>query len=303
MTFFDYLKNIFLILILLQIAPSIIESIRKQYGRYLEPRTQVGVLPIKGVLYDSSFYTKQLQAFFKNGDIKAILLKMECPGSASGTGETLFNEIQTLKQEYQKPVIVLVENICASGGYWIACASDYIIAPSTALIGSIGAYFPYLFQLKNFIEDYKIRYESIKAGAYKAASDPFVDLTPEERALLQGVLDDTYQQFAQSVAKARKLPINTITEWADGKIFNGNQAHKLGLIDEIGSAQNAIKVIREKALIEGEIEWVHPPKQGGFLSKLFGGGQVDDDGSMFTSLMNNICTYLETRYTTARVQT
>ncbi len=300
MTFFDYLKNIFFLLILLQITPSILESIRKQYGRYLEPRTSVGVLSIKGVLYDSSYYSKHLQRFFKEDSIKAILLKMECPGSASGTGYALFNEIQTLKQEYQKPIIVLVENICASGGLWIACAADYIIAPSTALIGSIGVYFPYLFQLKNFIEDYKIRYESVKAGTYKTVADPFVDITPEERALLQSVLDDTYQQFTQSIAKTRKLPITTVTEWADGKIFTGSQAHKLGLIDEIGSAQNAIKVIKEKALIEGEIEWVHPPKNGGFLSKIFGGGQTDDDSSMFTSLINTLWNFVETRCSAVR---
>ena len=301
MTFFDYLKNIFLILILLQIAPSIIESIRKQYGRYLEPRTPVGVLSIKGVLYDSSYYSKYLQKFFKNNAIKAILLKMECPGSASGTGQALFNEIQALKQEYPKPIVVLVENVCASGGYWLASAADYIIAPSTALIGSIGAYFPYLFQLKSFIEDYKIRYESVKAGTYKTVADPFVDLAPEERALLQSVLDDTYQQLTQSIAKARKLSINTITEWADGKIFTGNQAHKLGLIDEIGSAQNAIKVIKEKALIEGEIEWVHPPKKDGVLGKLFGAGREDGDSSMFSNLLSTLWNFIETRCTTARI--
>ena len=302
MTFFDYLKNIFLVLILLQIAPSLIEGIRRQYGRYLEPRTQVGVLPIKGVLYDSSSYVKQLHTFFKDTNIKAILLKMDSPGSASGTGETIFNELQTLKKEYPKPVVTLIENQCTSGGYWIACASDYIIAPGTALLGSIGVTFSYLFQLKGLIEQYNIRYASVKAGTYKTTTDPFVDITPEEQALLQGIANDTYQQFTQSIASARKLSLNTINEWADGKILTGQQAYKLGLIDELGSASNAIKVIREKALIEGEIEWVHPPKKDGWASKLFGGGgQQDADSSLFTRLMNNMCTFLETRYGAARL--
>jgi protease-4 len=297
MSLFDYLKNIFFILIILQVAPLLITNIMKQYSRYIEQRTKVAVLPIKGVLYDSAQLNKHLYTFFKNDDIKAILIKMECPGSAAGTGQALFNEIKSLKKEYPKPVIVLVENVCASGGYNIACAADSIIAPSSAIIGSIGTAFPNLFQLKEFVTQFKIGYVPITSGMYKTTTDPFSDLTPEQIAMLQGVTDDAYNQFIQDVAQARKLSLNKATEWANGKIFTGRQALTLGLIDEIGSAHNAAKKIKEKALIEGEIEWIHPPKKGG-LMRLLGSANGDeaDDNSMFSSMINQFCAVLENRY-------
>ena len=294
MTFYDYLKNIFLILIFLHIAPSLIDGIRRQYSRYLEPRTQVGVLKIKGVLYDSSYYTKHLYKFFKNPQIKAILIRMDCLGSAAGTGQTIFNEIQALKKEYPKPVITLVENVCASGGYLIACASDHIIAPASAVIGSIGSYFSNL-QLREFLEQFKVRYNIIKAGTYKTITDPFTDMTEEEKLLLQGIQNNAYDQFVQLVANTRKLTITKTSQWADGKIFTGQQALELGLIDEIGSGQNAIRVLKEKALIEGTIEWVKPQVKRGLFS-FFGGTEQDDQESMFTNALHNICTMLETRY-------
>ncbi len=254
MKMWDYIKNIFLILILIQIIPSILRNIKRQYGSLWEQKTSVGVLPIRGVLYDSSFYIKQLQQFFKDKDIKAILLKIECPGSASGTGELIYREIIALKQENPKPVIALVENICASGGYWIATACDHIIAPGTALIGSIGADLPYLFQLKGFMETYSIRYENVSAGQFKAATNPFIDITPEMQQLLKGVVADSYNQFAESVAKSRKLSLNKLSEWADGKIFTDSKAKKLHLIDEVGSAYYAVIVLKDKAGIEGEVD-------------------------------------------------
>jgi len=303
MNFWNYLKNIFLVLIFLQLAPSLIENIKKQYGRYLEPQTKVGVVPVRGILYDSAHYIKQLNTFFKDQSIKAILVRMESPGSAAGTGQAIYNEITALKKIYKKPIITLVENTCASGGYYIASATDYIIAPGQAIVGSIGTQLPYLFQLRQFIEDHKINYIPIKAGTYKSVGDPFIDMTPEEQALLQGVVNDSYQQFTEDIATARKLNLANAPIWADGKIFSGRQALKLGLIDELGSAHTAIKVLKEKALIETEIEWVKVPQKTGLL-KLFGGSQEDDSSSMFNSLVdsiaNRLCSFVETRYMTPR---
>lgn len=293
-SFFDIIKNIFWILIILQIAPSLIESIAKQYSKYIAPKTEVGVVTIKGILYDSTSYDRQLTTFFKDPDIKAILLKIECPGSAAGTGQALFNEISLLKKAYPKPVITLVENVCASGGYYIASSSDHIIAAGTATVGSIGTYLP-SFQLKDFIEQFKVHYTAIKAGTYKTLTDPLTERTPQETALLQGLSDDIYEQFVGDIANSRKLPLNTKQDWADGKIFTARQALKLGLIDEIGSAQNAIAAIKEKALIEGEIEWVHPATPS-TLATFFGASSSDDDQSFMNSIATQVCTVIEQRY-------
>lgn len=291
----DIVKNVFFFLIILQIAPSLFEGIRKQYSKYIFVKTQVGVIPIRGILYDSTTITKDLTKFFKNPDIKAIVLKIECPGGAAGSSQALFTELQALKKQHPKPVITLVENVCASGGYYVACGSDYIIAAGTATVGSIGVYLPSL-QLKEFIEQFKIHYTSITSGAYKTSTDPFTDKTEAQKELLQGISNDTYQQFVEDVARLRKLPTANMQEWADGKIFTARQALKIGLIDELGSASTAQRVVREKALIEGEIEWIYPVKPTG-LAALFGSQSSDDEeNSLVSTCMDTACSFVEQRY-------
>jgi protease-4 len=302
MRFFDFLKSIFLLLIMLQIAPPLVKNLVKQYQLIAEPRAQVAVIPIKGMLCNSSDYIKQLHTYFKDPSIKAILLKIECHGSATGTGQSISNEITHLKKIYQKPIVALVENVCASGGYLIACSTDYIVAPGMSLLGSVGVTIPYLFQVRQFIEDHKVYYEPIAAGSYKLMTDPFSNLTPEQKALLQGVVDDSYNQFVEIVAHNRKLSTTTVKDWADGKIFTGKQALALGLIDENGSASHVIKVIKDRAMIEGEIEWVKKEQPISFVKSLVTGEEPDNDGSMLESAVNSLCSTLESRYSGARLQ-
>jgi len=298
MTFFDYLKNIFLILIFLQLAPALVKNIKKQYIKFIIPKEKVAVIEVKGLLYKSNRYNKYLNKYFKDDSIKAILIKMDCAGGAAGTAQSIFTEIQILKKKYNKPVITLIENISASGGYYLATATDYIIAPASSLIGSIGASFQYLFQLHEFIEQYKIKYKSVAAGTYKNTTDPFIDMTPDQEKMLKGVLDSSYSQFAADVAKNRKLSLKDKEKWADGKIFTGNQALKLGLIDALGSPYLATTIIREKAMIEEdkEIEWVKPPKKDGFLGLFSGRDSDNSEDSMFSNFMTELCIFLENRY-------
>lgn len=297
MTLSGTLKNILYIIvfiILLPLIPFATHAIQRFFGQF-DQRTSVGVLPIKGLLTDSSYCVRHLTEFFNDTSIKAILLKIECPGSTAGTGQAIFTEILNLKKEHPKPVIVLVENTCTSGAYYIACACDHIIATPSALIGSIGVAFSSLFQVKSFLENYKVGYLPLAAGVNKNAGNPLVDQSSENIAMLQSLLDDSYEQFTQDVAHARKLPIATASQWANGKVFTGRQAHKLGLIDELGTASNAIKAIKEKALIEKDIKWVHAPKPSK-LAKLLGTDDTDENSDMVSSVVNSVCCALETRY-------
>jgi protease IV len=263
MTLFGIFKNVAIILISLQLGPIVIKSIKDQYTNYLESKTQVGVLSIQGVIYDSVPYTKKLYKLFKDPKLKALLIDMNCLGSAAGTGQIIFSEITSLRKKYTKPVVVLVENICTSGGYLIACSADCIIAPSAAIIGSIGSYFATV-QLNRFLEMHKV-YDTHLAQTNKKIVDPLAELTEKEIVLIQGLQKNLYKEFTEIVAKSRKLSLTKLEDWADGKIFTGKQALKLGLIDKIGTMEKAIEVIREKALIEGEIEWIEVSVQGGLL--------------------------------------
>ena len=211
--------------------------------------------------------------------------------------------MKMLTKEHPKPVIVLVENVCASGGYWISCAADHIIASSTALIGSIGVTLPYLFGLRQFVEQYNITYTQAQAGKYKGVGNPFIPITLDDKVMLQSLLDDEYNQFIQVVAENRKIPLTQKDEWANGRIFTGEQAKRIGLIDEIGSLSNAIKVIKDKALVVGKIEWVKPPaKAKSILQYLMGTKDDNDDSSIVSSMIDQVCTHIENRYASTKVQ-
>ena len=264
----DYLKNIFWILLLIQVAPPIIKAIKKQYTDLLEPKTKVGVITLKGTLYSADSYVKSFKSFFENDSIKAILLKIDCPGGAAGTSQAIFNELKIRKQEYNKPVVAVIENIAASGGYYVACAADHIIATSSAFVGSIGVYVAHPY-FKDFIEQYKIKYEIIKAGKYKTVGNPFAELNPQDRELLEGLTKNVYEQFVSDVRQQRPgVPADT-NVWAEGKIFTGQQALQLKLIDEIGSSSTATNALRAQAHIEGEIDWVFPSKDRSWITNIF----------------------------------
>src|SRR3990167_9141939 len=137
--FQDYIKNIFWVLLVLQFAPPVFKSIRKQWLDYVEPKNKIGLVVMNSVINSSSSWNKQLTKFFKDPEIKAILIKMDSPGGAAGSSQAIFQEILTLKQQYPKPIVTYFENMCASGGYYIACTTDHIVATSSALVGSIGS--------------------------------------------------------------------------------------------------------------------------------------------------------------------
>ncbi len=217
------------LLILLNIAPSLIQNIREEYSQMWEARTKIGRLKINTEINDISFYQRQLERFFKNNAIKGILIELDSPGGAIGSAQALYNEILYLKAEYKKPIVALTYNRCTAQAYYIACATDYIITTPCALIGDIG----------NCIDQCKPE-------------------KPEQKQMLQELSDSCYQQFIHDVACRRGLSITNANQWANGKLFTGTDALKLHLVDEIGSEYNAQQKIKQLALIERDIEWIKP---------------------------------------------
>lgn len=243
MTLLNTLKTIFLLIIILYVAPALVDGIKKQYMAILEPRTPVGILSLTKPLHDADCTTEQLHYFFKDPAIKGIVIKINCAETASGTGQTIFHDIRQLKKEYPKPIIALVENMCLSGAYLIASACDSIIAPESAIIGNIGKTFS-------------------AWSTHQAITD--------SNSSLEIIENESYQHLTKQIALSRKLSLTTTANWADGKTFTGAQAIALGLINEIGSLCTVIKIIKEKALIEGEIEWVeHNEKKQNILNIFF----------------------------------
>jgi len=255
MTFWNTLKNIFLLLVLLNVAPLLIDNIKSQYRSWFVPTTKVGMLTIKGQILESTPYNKALTSFFEDDSVRAILLKIESPGGACGSCQSLFNEIIHLKKEHPKPILALIENTCTGGGYYIASATDHIIAAGTSIIGGIGM------NVSDQLHD---------STELNKALDKNNNAQSSQLAL------NAYQQIVQDIARQRNLSINDIAKWAESNNFTAQQGLTVNLIDGLGSMHQATQSIRKKALIEGEIEWVNPANQTTLMGLISGASTADD---------------------------
>lgn len=231
MTLYNHAKNIALIVVLAYFAPTAIKELHTQYAPLVEQRTNFGIINLSGDIQDSSFYTKNLCSFFENAHIKGILLTIDHCTMQRGTAYALFNEINQLKKEHHKPLVVLIENKCSTEGYLVACAADHIIASETALI----------------------------------ECDVFNITTKDTKETSAN--NDIQQQYIKLVATTRKLSFSTQDEWAHGTI-TGHQARTLKLIDQTGSLHNAITFFKQKTLVLGNITWIEAHKKTDLLSCL-----------------------------------
>jgi protease-4 len=283
--FSEILKNVFWVLLLIQIAPPIISRISRKIFETVEPKNKVGLVVINSTIISSATWNKQLKKFFKDSDIKAILIKFDSPGGAAGSSEAISQEIRALKKEYPKPIVSYAENICASGAYMIAAVTDYIVAPHSALIGSIGAKISTQFKFKELLEKYDVKTHSISSGSHKNATDPFVSMSQDQEKMLQAVTDNSYEHFAADISKYRHLNINEKNIWADGKIFTGTEALKLNLIDEIGNQSTALNYIKKHILHEDrEIDLIKIATPSKLEKLLYPDLDEEDDDDMNNKL-------------------
>jgi protease-4 len=219
---------------------------------------KVGVLEVKGVIADVQPTIQDLAKFRKDSSVKAVVLRIESPGGGVSPSQELYQEIRRTVRE--KPVVVSMGSVAASGGYYIACAAHKIYANPGTITGSIGV----ILQFTNFEELLKkigFRMEVVKSGPYKDVGNPGREMTAEEKAYLQSMVDNVHQQFVRDVARGRQMKVEKVQEVADGRIFTGEQAMELGLVDELGNLKDAIDAAGKMAAIEGEPKIVYPEKK------------------------------------------
>ena len=219
---------------------------------------KVGVLEVKGVIANVQPTIENLAKFRKDGSIKALVVRIDSPGGGVSPSQELYQEIRRTVRE--KPVVVSMGSVAASGGYYIACAAQRIYANPGTITGSIGV----ILQFTNFEELLKkigFRMEVVKSGPYKDVGNPGREMTSEEKAYLQAMVDNVHQQFVRDVARGRRMKVEKVQEVADGRIFTGEQAMELGLVDELGNLKDAIDAAAKMAAIEGEPKVVYPEKE------------------------------------------
>jgi protease-4 len=219
---------------------------------------KVALLEVRGMIIDVQPVIEQLVKFTRDDSVKAVVFRIESPGGGVSPSQELYREIQRTAQK--KPVVASMGSVAASGGYYIASGGQKIYANPGTITGSIGV----IAQFTNLEELFKkigFRMEVVKSGAYKDVGNPGRAMTPEEREYLQKLLDSVHQQFIRDVARGRRMPEEKVREIADGRIFTGEQAKGLGLVDELGGLNDAIDAAAKMAGITGEPKLVYPEKK------------------------------------------
>lgn len=219
---------------------------------------KVAVLPVTGLIADSESTIEQLKKFAKDDSVKAIVLRINSPGGGVGPSQEIYEEVRKLSGK--KVVVASMGALAASGGYYIACAAQKIYANPGTITGSIGVIMQFV-NVKDLIEKIGLKGMVVKSGAFKDIGSPVRDMRPEERELLQSVIDNVHSQFVGAVAESRKMDREKVAMIADGRIFSGEQAKALGLVDVLGNLEDAVAEAGKMAKIEGEPRVVTPPKK------------------------------------------
>lgn len=215
---------------------------------------KIAIVNIKGVIIESSSTIEEIKQYRKNPSIKAIILRVDSPGGAVVPSQEIYEEIKrTIKV---KPVVVSMGSVAASGGYYISCPATKIIANPGTLTGSIGVLME-LPNIKGLLDKIGVKSETVKSGKYKDITSPFKTLQQDEREVLQRLINDVHEQFINAVSEGRKIPLQNVIKIADGRVFTGMKAKELGLVDEIGDLDYAIKVAAQLGKIKGEPEIIH----------------------------------------------
>ncbi len=218
----------------------------------------IGIIEIKGIIEDSKNILKNLKKFSSDTNIKGILVRVDSPGGTVGPTQEIYSEIRKISKK--KKVYVSIGNVAASGGYYIASAGDRIFANPGSITGSIGVIMQTV-NVEQLVKFMKIDVETIKSGKYKDMGTPFKELTPEEREMLLGVTKDIHNQFIEDVARARKIGVEKVREIADGRIMTGLAAKEYGLVDEIGSIEDATEMLWKDLDMSGDPKTAYPRRQ------------------------------------------
>lgn len=228
---------------------------------------KVALVKVEGAIIDSKPIVDEIRGYVKDRSIKAIVLRINSPGGGVTPSQEIFAEVK--RAASAKNVVVSMGAVAASGGYYIASPATRIIANPGTITGSIGVIME-IPNLKELMDKLGIKTEVIKSGKHKDIASVFRGIGKEEREILQNLISDVHEQFINDVAESRKIPKEDIYKIADAKVFSGRQAVSMGLVDELGDLQHAIKVAATLSGIEGEPEVVMKKKKSLFMELLEG---------------------------------
>ncbi|MDZ4722422.1 MAG: signal peptide peptidase SppA [candidate division Zixibacteria bacterium] len=217
----------------------------------------IGLVEVNGIIDEELGRTaiKQLDRFAESNSIKAIIVHVNSPGGGVAISQEIYDAIKRAKEE--KPVVAAFASVAASGGYYIACAADKVVANPGTITGSIGVIFQF-HTVTGLLGKIGVETETVKSGELKDVGSYARPMTEKEELMLRAVVMDSYEQFVSAVAEGRELEKDQIYPLADGSIFTGLQAYNLGLIDTLGGLKEAIDLAASLAALTGKPKLVRP---------------------------------------------
>jgi protease-4 len=220
---------------------------------------KIALVEVTGVIYSAENIVRQLEKYSRDSSVKGIVLRIDSPGGGIAASQEIYEKVKKVRDS-GKVVIASMGGVAASGGYYVACGSDSIMANPGTTTGSIGviAELPNTQELMNKLG---IKFEVIKSGPYKDTGSPHRDLTSKERKLMQDLIDNAYQQFVDVVVNETNMSRQQVLKYADGRVFTGQQGFEYGFIDTLGTYEDAINLAAATAGIMGKPKTVRERKQ------------------------------------------
>ena len=220
---------------------------------------RIGVVDLEGVILSPQPVVGQLKKFGDDSSIKAIILHVNSPGGGVAASEEIYREVKRIREEKKKRVVVSIESVGASGAYYIASASSKIYADQGSIVGSIGVIAQWV-NYGDLLKWAKLKDIVLKTGEFKDTGNPARDLTPAEQAYMQSLIDNMFGQFVKAVADGRGMKFDDVKAIANGKVWTGEQALSMKLIDNVGDFEAVVKDTAKSVGISGEPTLVHPEK-------------------------------------------
>jgi len=233
-------------------------------------------LEIHGVIMNGKKFLESLKKYKKDSSVKAIVIEINSPGGAVGPSQEIYYEIIRAKQETKKPVICVSTGLIASGGYYAALACDQILVAPGTLIGSIGVIMEFA-NLEGLYDWAKVKRYTITSGKFKDSGSEYRAMRDDERKLFQDMIDEVYDQFRKTVAVARNLPIDFVSQYADGRVMTGATAVKLKFADAEGTFEDAIRMAAQKAKLGDNYHVFKPHKEKTSVFDFIMDERNDDD--------------------------
>lgn len=222
--------------------------------------SKIGVVELDGVILSPKLVVKQLKQFADDDSIKAIIIHVNSPGGGVAASEEIYREVKRVRDEKKKRIVASIETVGASGAYYISSATNKIYADKGSIVGSIGVIAQWV-NYGELLKWAKLNAITMKAGEFKDTGSPTREMTPAEREYMQTLIDNMHTQFIQAVADGRHAKADDIRSIANGKVWTGEQALPLKLVDEIADFEGAVKDTARAVNISGEPSLVWPPRQ------------------------------------------